>query len=82
MISYQDRELATIAALANMTGTEGQLRFHLGAAMNTGMSKVQMKDFISIFAAKVDKKKDEQDGPVHGVLFSAGAGVVGKEPAA
>jgi 4-carboxymuconolactone decarboxylase len=34
VISHQDRELATIAALANMTGTEGQLGFHLGAAMN------------------------------------------------
>ena len=30
------RELATIGALANMAGTEGQLRFHFGAALNTG----------------------------------------------
>ena len=34
-LDYQSRELATIAALASMTGTAGQLRFHLGAAMNT-----------------------------------------------
>ena len=38
VISHQDRELATIGALANMTGTEGQLGFHLGAAMNTGLT--------------------------------------------
>ena len=30
VISHQDRELATIAALANMTGTGSQLGFHLG----------------------------------------------------
>jgi 4-carboxymuconolactone decarboxylase len=59
VISHQDRELTTIAALANMTGTAGQLRFHLGAAMNTGLTEAQMKDFISIFATRIDKKKAE-----------------------
>ena len=59
VISHQDRELATIAALANMTGTEGQLRFHLGAAMNTGLTKAQMRDFISVLEAKVGKTKAE-----------------------
>jgi alkylhydroperoxidase/carboxymuconolactone decarboxylase family protein YurZ len=59
VISHQDRELATIAALANMTGTAGQLRFHLGAAMNTGLTETQMKDFISVLATGVDKKKAE-----------------------
>jgi 4-carboxymuconolactone decarboxylase len=59
VLNYQDRELATIAALANMTGTESQLRFHFGAAMNTGLTEAQMKDFISILDAKIDKKKAE-----------------------
>ncbi len=53
VISHQDRELATIAALANMTGTEGQLRFHLGAAMNTGLTETQMNDFISVLRTTV-----------------------------
>jgi alkylhydroperoxidase/carboxymuconolactone decarboxylase family protein YurZ len=55
-LDYQSRELATIAALASMTGTAGQLRFHLGAAMNTGLTEAQMKDFISVLKAKVGKK--------------------------
>jgi len=59
VISHQDRELATIAALANMTGTEGQLRFHLGAAMNTGLTQAQMKDFISVLKATVGKTRAE-----------------------
>jgi alkylhydroperoxidase/carboxymuconolactone decarboxylase family protein YurZ len=53
VISHQDRELATIAALANMSDTEGQLRFHLGAAMNTGLTETQMKDFISVLRITV-----------------------------
>jgi len=53
VISHQDRELATIAALANMTGTEGQLGFHFGAAMNAGLSQAQMQDFVSILTETV-----------------------------
>jgi 4-carboxymuconolactone decarboxylase len=59
VLSHQGRELATIAALANMTGTEGQLRFHFGAAINTGLTETQMKDFISILNDKIDKKNAE-----------------------
>ncbi len=59
VISHKDRELATIAALANMTGTEGQLGFHLGAAMNTGLTEAQMKDFISVLKKTVGKAQAE-----------------------
>jgi alkylhydroperoxidase/carboxymuconolactone decarboxylase family protein YurZ len=58
-LDYQSRELATISALASMTGTEGQLRFHLGAAMNTGLTEAQMTDFISVLEAKVGKTEAE-----------------------
>jgi 4-carboxymuconolactone decarboxylase len=59
VISHQDRELATIAALANMTGTAGQLGFHLGGAMNTGLTKEQMEDYISVFENTVSKARGE-----------------------
>ena len=55
VISHQDRELATIAALTNTTGTEGQLGFHLGAAMNTGLTEAQMNDFIFVLDTTVGK---------------------------
>ena len=58
-LDYQSRELATIAALASMTGTEGQLRFHLGAAMNTGLTEAQIRDFISVLEAKVGQTEAE-----------------------
>jgi 4-carboxymuconolactone decarboxylase len=56
-IDYRHRELATISALASMTGIAGQLRFHLGAAMNTGLTEAQMSDFISVLKSKVGKKE-------------------------
>nr|WP_320192590.1 carboxymuconolactone decarboxylase family protein [uncultured Desulfobacter sp.] len=59
VISYQDRELATIAALANMTGTRGQLGFHLGAAMNTGLSTAQIEDFVSVLKTTVGNAEAE-----------------------
>jgi alkylhydroperoxidase/carboxymuconolactone decarboxylase family protein YurZ len=58
-LDYQSRELTTIAALASLTGTEGQLRFHLGAALNTGLTEAQIKGFISVLEAKVGKTEAE-----------------------
>ena len=57
VLDHQQRELATIAALAAMTGTEGQLRFHLSAAMNTGLTEAQLRDFVSVLR---DEVGDEQ----------------------
>ncbi|MGD9826979.1 carboxymuconolactone decarboxylase family protein [Desulfobacter sp.] len=64
VISYQDRELATIAALANMTGTRGQLGFHLKAAMNTGLSKAQIEDFVSVLETTVGTAEAESAGKI------------------
>jgi len=55
VLSHQERELVTISALAAMVGTEGQLKFHLGAAMNVGLSSEQLKAFIAVLDTKVDK---------------------------
>lgn len=59
VLTHQQRELATIAALANMSGTAGQLVFHLAAAMNTGLSEEQMNGFIQVLGEKVDEKRAE-----------------------
>ena len=47
------------AALANLSGAEGQLGFHLGGAMNSGFTEAQMQDFISVLSAKVDETAGE-----------------------
>ncbi len=65
VLSHQDRELVTIAALANLSGAEGQLYFHLGAAMNTGLSAAQLQDFVAVLGETVGK---EQGKSAAGVL--------------
>ena len=64
VISYPDRELATIAALANMDGTGGQLGFHLGAAMNAGLTRAQVEDFVSVLSARVSKARAQSAGTI------------------
>ena len=46
-LSPKYRELATIGALGAMTGTAGQLNFHLGAALNTGTTVEEMEDYFA-----------------------------------
>ena len=53
VLDFQTRELATISALAAMSGTAGQLQFHLGAAMNMGLSEAQLRDFIEVIRTQV-----------------------------
>jgi 4-carboxymuconolactone decarboxylase len=53
-----------------MTGTAGQLQFHLGAAMNTGLTEAQMKDFISVLKSKVGTKEAESASEILGKVLS------------
>jgi len=48
VLSHQTRELVTISTLAAMTGTDPQLKGHIGIAMRMGYSETQLKDFISV----------------------------------
>jgi quercetin dioxygenase-like cupin family protein len=64
ILDHQSRELATNAALASMTGTESQLQYHIGAAMTVGLTEAQMRDFISVLAAKVGERESESAGEV------------------
>jgi alkylhydroperoxidase/carboxymuconolactone decarboxylase family protein YurZ len=69
-LDYQSRELATIAALASMTGTTGQLQFHLGAAMNTGLTAAQMKEFIAVLKSQVGAQEAENADAILGKVLS------------
>lgn len=59
ILSFQDRELATVAVLASIPGLEGPLRFHLGAAMNTGMTEAQLHEFVAIIKLKAGAQEAE-----------------------
>jgi alkylhydroperoxidase/carboxymuconolactone decarboxylase family protein YurZ len=53
-LDWQSRELATVAALAAMSGTEAQLLSHLRVSLNVGLTPQQLKQYIQVLAVKVD----------------------------
>lgn len=57
VLDFQVRELATIGALANLGGVDGPLRYHLGAAMNTGITEAQMHDFVDVLRRHVGEEQ-------------------------
>lgn len=61
VLDFQARELATVSALASLPA-EAQLRSHLNVCMNVGLTEPQMREFVSILAAKVGKAEAERAG--------------------
>lgn len=59
VLTYQQRELATISALAAMTGVEAQLQAHIGMGMNTGLTESQLKEVFSHLETHVGRKPAE-----------------------
>lgn len=57
VLNHQDRELATVAALASMTGVEPQLAAHVGMASNVGLSKQQLAALAAVLKDKVGKEE-------------------------
>ena len=45
-LSLRDRELATVAALTAMGGREPQLKVHVGAALNVGLTEKEIEETI------------------------------------
>lgn len=53
-LDWQSRELATVAALAAMSGAEPQLRSHVAISMNVGLGEHQLRQFIEVLASRVN----------------------------
>jgi len=45
-LSLRDRQIATVAMLTVLGGREPQLRLHLGAALNVGLSAQEIEEII------------------------------------
>jgi len=59
VLTHQDRELATVAALAAMHGTEGQLVAHCGAALAVGMTEAQLRGVAAALTSFVSATAGE-----------------------
>lgn len=52
-LDWQSRELATVAALAAMSGVEAQLQSHTRVSLNVGLSKQQLQQYVEVLARRV-----------------------------
>ena len=53
VLTFQERELATIAALVSLGGVEPMLQFHLGAGLHVGLTEAQLRQLIGLCEAAV-----------------------------
>ncbi|RVU50686.1 carboxymuconolactone decarboxylase family protein, partial [Pseudomonas syringae pv. syringae] len=54
-LDWQNRELATVGALAATPGAEPQLRSHMLASMSMGLSAAQLREVTNILAEQADE---------------------------
>lgn len=55
VLSYQQRELATISALSAMTGVEAQLKAHVAMGKNTGITENQLLQVADVMEKHINK---------------------------
>jgi alkylhydroperoxidase/carboxymuconolactone decarboxylase family protein YurZ len=59
VLSFQQRELATIAALASLPA-ENQLRSHLNVSLNVGLTEYQLRQFVAVLRNQVGENQAER----------------------
>lgn len=57
VLTYQERELATITVLASLPGLEAQLQAHLGMGMNVGLTEAQLKQAFALLESSIGKQQ-------------------------
>lgn len=55
LLTYQEREIATIAALSMIKGAEPQLKSHYKIGNNTGLTQNQLQEIVQIITNQVDQ---------------------------
>jgi alkylhydroperoxidase/carboxymuconolactone decarboxylase family protein YurZ len=63
-LDFQSREIATISALASMTGVNAQPQSHFNVGLNVGLTQAQMRSLISVLELKVGKKEADNASAV------------------
>lgn len=59
VLSFKDREIATISALAAMPGVEPQLESHLSMGMNTGLTQGQLLQVFDLIEENISRQQAE-----------------------
>ena len=57
ILTYQQRELATISVLSTLDGVAPQLQFHLNVGLNIGITENQLHQLFSIIKIQIGEKQ-------------------------
>ncbi|WP_206684004.1 carboxymuconolactone decarboxylase family protein [Pontibacter beigongshangensis] len=71
ILSYSDREIATISALISLGGVEPMMQSHMGIAMNLGMNESQLRHLLTLVETNVGKKEAESGRKVLNTLLAS-----------
>src|SRR5262245_23245498 len=63
-LDFLSREIATVGALSSLEGVNPMLRFHMGAALNVGLTETQAKELVALIGSEVGKKAGDNAGEV------------------
>jgi len=63
VLDYKTREVATIAALASMSGTQNQLRSHMNVGRHNGLTEAELGQIMAIIKTKVEGKSASESNP-------------------
>jgi 4-carboxymuconolactone decarboxylase len=57
VLTFQDREIATIAALVSLSGVEPMLQAHMGMGLHIGVAEPQLRQLLALSEASIGKKE-------------------------
>ncbi|SMD16949.1 carboxymuconolactone decarboxylase family protein [Pedobacter nyackensis] len=57
VLTYTERELATVSVLAGIGGVEPMLQSHLNICLNVGISPGQLQQFVGLIKSSIGKKE-------------------------
>lgn len=72
VLDFQQREIATIAALSSLEGVENQLRAHFRIGRNVGLTLAQLEDLTSVLETKVGRIESEKAATAFARTFQGG----------
>jgi alkylhydroperoxidase/carboxymuconolactone decarboxylase family protein YurZ len=70
-LDFQSREIATIAALANLDGVNSQLEAHFTIGFNTGLTETNMKGLVAALRSEVGQKEADNASDVLNKVLSS-----------
>jgi len=70
VLTYQERELATIAALVSLGGVEPMLQSHLGIGLHIGLTEPQLRQLLALEETSIGRKEAEAGRAVLGKVLA------------